>query len=586
MRKFKYLLIFTIIFLLKFSFSNGNLTCSDGKEPISSVFIDGIVHTACCDPKTTTCVYDEKCYSVNTPKNPRFLCYNNKWYLCSESNSAPFIFEDMYICNNNKWNLIDENTFRCEDKSSFCGSPCESQCLDESFLDKLVDLIGGTDNKPPYNQKAPTTPFSGKCIDGFCIDVGCTYSYTYDTDCFSSSKDEDIDGVPDKYDSCPGTPTNHEVDEEGCSLRDFTLLNRCNHVYGEGSNLNIVITACGWEKYEKPVFEYWAKKIAEGISKVEPYKSYKDKYSIFYVWTFQKSDNKGFKIDETTGLSVEDSTKKCFESNELTKAIVSETCELNENLVILDIAHNSGEATSSYSHQFAVVGQGVPWCCDMSGTCCSGYAEDTKKGYSFGSWDKDVVFTALHESGHLFKTWHSSGWKIPPSAVPKQAQDTNNDYYSPSIYPISSQNYLSEPCPIWDFPEYKKWAKINKQAIGCFPGYSEWDSFLYTYSPLDEFTIMSGNRNPPFKYDPVTTKLIEDALLNGYDDYLELEYPHKCEEIDNQEKREECLIKACNYIDDSFEKEKCCLGDPQNMGISPTLDNNQENSKYNLCISN
>ncbi|MBU0757940.1 MAG: hypothetical protein KKF44_07755 [Nanoarchaeota archaeon] len=61
-------------------------------------------------------------------------------------------------------------------------------------------------------------------------------------------------------------------------------------------------------------------------------------------------------------------------------------------------------------------------------------------------------------------------------------------------------------------------------------------------------TIMTYNHGPPFKFNPVSAKLIEDALLESYNLYLSKQYPHKCEDIADLANRELCIAKIGQAI--------------------------------------
>ncbi len=284
----------------------------------------------------------------------------------------------------------------------------------------------------------------------------------------------------------------------------------------------------------------------------------------------------------------------------ISQTMTYDTCG-KDNTIILEIAHNSGEAGSNNPRidpAQSIIGQGMAWCCGTDPNCCSSLAADPVNGYDQDSWDSRVVYTALHEMGHLFALGHPFGWTTVPIQVQKAQSpekiELYNDEYSPSVYPISDLNYQNMPCPIWDYPEYSKWTQVNNHILGCYQGYS---NFLYTYSPLsidienDDIMSSYDGKESNMEYNPVGTKLIEDALISGYDNYLTLKYPSKCEDIDLKDKREECLIKACkginpNLIDPSTGKALeylCCEGNPKEKGILPLLEDGSVNPKFLEC---
>jgi hypothetical protein len=584
------------------------ITCNGGYYPITSKG-SGNFFEKCC-PSKTDCAGPDSCFREKSVDGSNlFICSNNNWNSCAEENKNQIAYGYTCLVNYqeptqgnkiyNGWYRLSD-TSRCQPSASGCGNKCPSDYCEYSY--STEGSKGGQ-----YARLMNYPDYDSSCINGFCIYEGCKerISSSQDQRCFSAIADDDKDGVPNQLDECPHSDfyllLNYDVNERGCTKGIFSSIPspKCNNLEGKGNNLRIVITPCGWDASEGLDFIYWAKKIADKIKNVEPFKTYGSKYTINYVWDTRKAGYKGYSMD-STGKKTADPDKTCGGSSAaISQTMAYDTCG-KDNTIILEIAHNSGEAGSNDPRNNpaeSIIGQGMAWCCETDPNCCSILSNDPVNGYEQGSWDGRVVYTSLHEMGHLFELGHPFGWTtVPPQAQKAQSpeKDIYNDEYSPSIYPISDLNYQNSPCPIWDYPEYTKWAQTNNQMFGCYQGYS---NFLYTYSPLsndaekDDMMSSYDENEINLKYNPVGAKLIEDALVNGYDNYIKLKYPSKCEDIDDKTKRETCLIKACkginpNLIDPVSGKAVeylCCEGNPKEKGISPLLPDGSVNNKFLEC---
>ena len=577
-------ILITLFFLTLISFSIAE-ECPPGQEKIISYSADkSEIFEGCCeDLDKPTCVWGEgTCYYGSFSAGPWYLCFENNWYDCNRERLVGDYYCDYEQRDENGYSIwipfedyesgcFGENSYCgiCLGKNEYCGLPCTPKCVDNPISNPDYE---GT----PYNQIQATRQYTGKCSEGICVERDCNYNkYSYSSDCFTTIQDTDLDGVPDEYDRCktPFELRNFEVDEYGCAPSDYIVETECSHLFGTGSNINFVVFPCGFDVHEKVVFEYWSKKISDIIQRAEPYNSYPNEYSVYYVWSTEKEGFKGY--SGSLGNQVEDSSKKCHSGKEASKSMIDQVCGNLENQIIIDVAHNSAEAGADYEFSFAIVSEGTPWCCGILENCCSIYEKNELLGYGEGSVSEDMPYMVLHEIGHLFKLGHSTGFVSGESLIEGQFKDYTEDLYSPIVYPISEDNYVNEPCPIWDFPEVHYWADLFGQSVGCYQGY--WD-YKHSYSILNyemEWTTMTTPREPPFIYSPISARLIEIALTEGYENFISMDFPNKCEDFEDQTIREECLVKACKYVEED-RKEECCKGTPIELGIDPEIDESGE----------
>jgi len=549
------------------------------------------------DGSDSYCIEDgQLAIKDDTNEKENAVCQNGEIRYCDENDNEWYY--DGHCCikepNGGEYNYVikdcssenDIANFMCSQKIE--GDMCGKQCP-LSHCENLED-----NNGLPLDSFVSLPDFDGICRpneNGLFCEIGHCLSdkaFAYSPECLDQDSDSIIDSF--ELEECKKTPpgcdicTDIEIDtveHPTCNSGSIWCAENkdapfCNSVckvtddaYGGilgPLNFEVIITPCGFDATAVDLarFEGYVYKISKAFAETEPFKSFRNNYRISYVFDTRKSEYKGFSMKGNQKIGDDrlkcDSEGQGFEKS----AEIATICGFNKdgNSVILDIAKDSGEAHGAYWYKYGVIGSGIPWCCGIIEGCC---------GRVDNSWDADVAFTALHEVGHNFKLGHSYGFSPEDMARTEEVYEaqgkgdivnsqftdygSKNDYYSPKITPISEDNYVSKPCPIWDKDidiEYENWAAINGQKIECLPGY---DDRKFSYSSLDEGTIMSGNRELPFKYDPVSAKLISDGLEEGYDLYLEKTYSHRCEDLENQGLKELCIAKACAFVPD---KEECC----------------------------
>lgn len=477
-----------------------------------------------------------------------------------------------------------------------CGNMCpEDRCEDEYFQGDYATGFTGVYRWIDYPE------YSGVFHNGNCLRSGCSPSYFESNYCSNFMKDSDSDGVPDTLDECEGNiysnlinefSTNSKVNKYGCPetfVREFSCVPISNQdANNENANLNIIFYPCGLGKTaeEASIFEYWSKLTAAGFSPIEPFKSNPSNYQFYYIWDTEKKDI-------ITNAEI-DQLDACLWGLEATKEkiINSPNCPEN-NVIIYQIAYRAYQGdvmgkVFELGSPFGVQRLGLASCCPENKHCCE-------------SFNDYFVSTALHEVGHSLKLSHifSNQEDAEFSSMIELKNLNGQDYeqmmhnlYSPTVYPISDSNKLEENCPVWDYETYKKWENSLNSEVKCYPG--QYDT-INLFGPVNENTIMLPHNYvaSDYYFDPVSAKLIEDALTLGYDRYLELSYPKRCEQIlestyfkeillkkpENKGKKiedlaAECLIKACRHVEES-RKEECC---------GPILDMKLGNEYHQACL--
>ncbi len=154
----------------------------------------------------------------------------------------------------------------------------------------------------------------------------------------------------------------------------------CNRILGTGS-LRIVIVPAGFDgDNPKDVshFKLLSLMIAEGFRNTEPYRSHKDKFSIY-------------RLDDYRGKDIKPTEEELWYNMDLINAASS--CKYDEILVV---ANNSSLDAGSPAGFYSVVFSGTPLSCDpttCTGTACPGWSPTCSNDYG-------VSAAALHEMGH------------------------------------------------------------------------------------------------------------------------------------------------------------------------------------------
>lgn len=482
-----------------------------------------------------------------------------------------------------------------------CGSRCpENKCEDEYFHgDESTGYSGG------YRYVRYLLEYNGVARGSKCIIRGCNPIYIEAEYCSLFQKDSDGDGVLDLEDECQGELYTNLLD----NLKDYEKQTEINEVgcpevslsrdvcmpVGKDSidetNVNIVLYPCGLGKNpsDESIFYYWSKLTASGFSETEPYKSNPEKYKFYYLWNTDKKDvitpasfdDLEICLGEVQKIeSIVDMADGCPKANRLVYIIAYRAYSVALGMV-LDLGSPFGAQT---------LGKGK--CCPENIMCCESY-------------NNEFVETALHEVGHSLKLNHIEYEEREDdfSYFPRvefvdgdglDFRDKVNNLYTPEVYPITPAYVSEEPCPIWDYDAYKKFEKKTGLDMMCVPGQLMSQN---TFGSVHEYTLMypSSYQAEDYIFDPVSAKLINDALEIGYDRYKSLTYPYNCEKIidstyfkeifmkepENRGKKiedvaAECLIKACRYVEEN-RKEECCM-------LVREISNKEEH--YDKCINN
>ena len=171
-------------------------------------------------------------------------------------------------------NGILESPEECDDGNTVNGDGCSSTCTLECIPTGNDDNCDGADDNCdgiPDNNYIPTAT---NCGFGVCASTGeliCVDGTPQDTcipgtpspeicdgldnDCDSAvdEEDGDGDGVPDCLDNCQDTPSNTEVDQDGCSAAQFCdKFNTFNGYLGERKDPNRrLCVAADWKGNEQ-----------------------------------------------------------------------------------------------------------------------------------------------------------------------------------------------------------------------------------------------------------------------------------------------------------------------------------------------
>lgn len=525
---------------------NGNLvqyeydTCLSNKT-LKEVYCDGrIKKTIIEDCQGTEICHVDRCMSQED-YNSLYTCigptkdlidYKKQSSIEGMEEGYPFELNDYCVgqtpikmyCEENKKKIDD--SFTCPDETTCFGGACLDEiegfsgCYEGDICGNLCgqnenrceDIEGKPEGYVPKYLEFPSN--DGICIGGKCLRKGCDPEFSEDFEyCNGYVKDTDCDGIMDTDDNCPQDCRMNlyasmynvvNTDENGCPMVDLPKT-ECMHLKGSGSNVNIIIVPCGFSDDKDSIFYYWTRQIANSLDTIYPFAfpENKEKYSLSYVWDTRKKD-----IVSGTGLDELDS---CLNDEGESFKIVNEADCPSKNQVVFQLAHRafSPEAIGYANGLHSVGTQGWGSCCPANKECCK-------------NWDYQVISTAFHEIGHLFNLGH-----------PDEAVTDSNNYYSYSFDQLPADS----SCPIWNLPEYTLFEDLNQLKIGCYATKDSLEQNLdpKIYNSVDIETLMvSYVYVPPdnkWEYDPVSAKLINDAIQEGFDKYKRRKYPHKCEDF-------------------------------------------------------
>ncbi len=320
------------------------------------------------------------------------------------------------------------------------------------------------------------------------------------------TRDEDLDGVPDDSDKCPGTELLKKVDKNGCYIiyEEVAAINNkvCKRELGTDSPgaVRIFIVPCSFPELESGKFSQLSNKISSGFSNTEPFKSNHDKFVIYSVNDFRGSVIPHIKC-WGNGLIV-DAAKTCgFKETPGTK---KEGPPGNQRDQIIAVAYKSGEAGGSFNDwngYFSVIGSGVPQECavtyDNSGSVVKCEGQCPPKEFSC-SWDFSVRLTSLHELGHTLGGFgHTLSGKSPGNLP------------APNCGEVRSSS--KSPCQEWNREEYLRWKLKSDPNFGCY-NYCDETNRYYRPWEKERQDIMSRDDKLIHGYTPVERKILYDIL--------------------------------------------------------------------------
>ncbi|MBK8050737.1 MAG: hypothetical protein IPK16_28685 [Anaerolineales bacterium] len=230
----------------------------------------------------------------------------------------------------------------------------------------------------------------------------------------------------------------------------------CVTLGGYGSYLRFVIVPAGFygdNATDVADFQRLARKIADGFAAVEPYKSYPNRYTVY-------------RADDYRGAIINPRSNDVWYNATLIAA--AGVCDYDQIIVV---ARNSGWAGGALGY-YSVVGSGTPPTCNRS-TCTGVDCPWTPTC----SWDDNIAFTALHESGHTVggfrHTCDPATQQVEIARLaamerlelPEQPRTSvSSPYNCGTQYTGSSTN----PCAEWNNVQYLDWVVVGQPTFGCY----------------------------------------------------------------------------------------------------------------------
>jgi hypothetical protein len=277
--------------------------------------------------------------------------------------------------------------------------------------------------------------------------------------------------------------------------------NTCDLLIGSGP-LRIVIVPAGFDgndPQDVAHFEQLAEKIAfQGFGAVPPYQSNTRKYSIF-------------RLNDYRGVNVDVTTYDIWYNQSLITA--ASLCSYNQIIVVANQSGWAGGAPGFYS----VVGSGTPPTCDpvtCTGTGCPWTPTC--------SWDYNIAYTALHETGHTFSGLRHTCYSSSPQMklLESMEKDVIGAYELPGGHfpaaddPINcGVGFTGSPenvCSEWNSSLIFNWVTPNDPHFGCYQGCDNNSSWYRAWNTME--TIMCIDLDLRNGFTPVERKILSDFL--------------------------------------------------------------------------
>jgi hypothetical protein len=183
---------------------------------------------------------------------------------------------------------------------------------------------------------------------------------------------------------------------------------------------------------------------------------------------------------------------------------------------IIVIANNSGWAGGAPGY-YSVVGSGTPATCDPN-TCEGAGCPWTLTC----SWDYNIAYTALHETGHTFAGLRHTCYPLSPQGKLLQSMEKDvlgayetQDSQAPAAEdPVNcGVGYTGNPenkCSEWDNPLFINWIDPKDPNFGCYLGCDDNDNWYRPwYTNENTMCIDLSLRNG---FTPVDRRLLSNFL--------------------------------------------------------------------------
>jgi hypothetical protein len=237
--------------------------------------------------------------------------------------------------------------------------------------------------------------------------------------------------------------------------------NTCDLLLGSGP-LRIVIVPAGFDEgnpTDVAHFVQLSEKIAyQGYGAIPPYDTNTDRFSLF-------------RVNDYRGQSVDATTNDVWYNQTLISA--ASLCDYDQIIVV---ANNSGWAGGAPGF-YSVVGSGTPSTCDPA-TCTGTGCPWTPTC----SWDYNIAYTALHETGHTFAGLRHTCYPLSPQEklLDSMEQDVVGafEFYNPASPaaddPINcGVGFTGDPenvCSEWNTQAFLSWVFPKDPHFGCYLG--------------------------------------------------------------------------------------------------------------------
>lgn len=272
----------------------------------------------------------------------------------------------------------------------------------------------------------------------------------------------------------------------------------CVHLVGSGSFIRIAIVPAGFDGAnadDVADFKRLAQVIADGFAATDPYASGLSRFSIS-------------RVDDYRGATIDPRSDQVWYNSALIAAAAA--CDYNQIIVI---AHNSGWAGGAPGF-YSVVGSGTPATCNPV-TCTGVDCPFTRSC----SWDENIAYTALHESGHsiagLRHTCDPARQQVEIrqlNAMELLAPYITNSalHDDPINCGIAFGGNEHVPCTEWNNQRHRGWGLPADPEFGCYAVCDDRPQWYRAWNAVPN--IMCIDMALENGFTPVERKLLGDKM--------------------------------------------------------------------------